>query len=159
MRNFFEYPEALKSPGSPELMEDLLQGRDCRVERIVSWGQATPEGEWYDQELDEWVLVLEGEALLECRGRGQGRERVRLGRGDSLFLPGTCGTGCWKPAAPASGWPCMAIYHCRPAERNEKAPRLTRGAFRSIRSLRCRQRRLFTCATAGKPWGCAGGSC
>lgn len=84
MKNFFDYPETIEQPGSPELIENMLHGPGmCRVERIVSWGHATPEGEWYDQELDEWALVLEGAAVLECEGRGE----TRLRRGDSIFLP------------------------------------------------------------------------
>ena len=43
----------------PELFETLATGAgSIRVERIVSNGQVTPEGEWYDQDLDEWVVVL-----------------------------------------------------------------------------------------------------
>ena len=34
------------------------------VERIVSTGQSTPAGEWLEQELDEWVAVLQGHAEL-----------------------------------------------------------------------------------------------
>lgn len=45
------------------------------MERIVSNGQVTPEGEWYDQDLDEWVVVLEGEARLHYMdGEGSGAE-------------------------------------------------------------------------------------
>ena len=40
-----------------EMIEELVQGRDLRIERIVSRGQASPPGFWYDQEEDEWVLV------------------------------------------------------------------------------------------------------
>ena len=44
----------------PELFETLATGAgSIRVERIVSNGQVTPEGEWYDQDPDEWVVVLE----------------------------------------------------------------------------------------------------
>jgi cupin 2 domain-containing protein len=47
-----------------EQFEDLLQGGNFRVERIVSNGQATPPGEWCDQSTDEWVVVLAGAARL-----------------------------------------------------------------------------------------------
>ena len=56
------------------------------LERIISHGQTTPEGEWYDQERDEWVVVLEGEARLQY---ADGQEAV-LRRGDHLFLPHHC---------------------------------------------------------------------
>ena len=48
------------------------------MERIVSNGQVTPEGEWYDQDLDEWVVVLEGEARLHYMDG----EEVGLKKGD-----------------------------------------------------------------------------
>ena len=49
---------------SEEVFEDLLTHKQLRVERIVSKGQTTPEGEWYDQEGHEWVLVLQGAGEL-----------------------------------------------------------------------------------------------
>lgn len=60
-----------------------------RVRGASAWsasypnGQVTPEGEWYDQDLDEWVVVLEGEARLHYMDG----EEVGLKKGDSLFLP------------------------------------------------------------------------
>ena len=57
--------DAYPSLEEPELFDTLATGAgSIRVERIVSNGQVTPEGEWYDQDLDEWVVVLEGEARL-----------------------------------------------------------------------------------------------
>ena len=73
------------APDDPrEFFETILTGGDSlAVERIVSNGQTTPEGQWYDQEHDEWVAVLEGEARL---GYDDGREII-LRRGDHVFLP------------------------------------------------------------------------
>ena len=42
----------------------LLTHADLKIERIVSTGQASPPGFWYDQPHGEWVLVLRGEAKL-----------------------------------------------------------------------------------------------
>lgn len=42
----------------------LLTRADLKIERIVSIGQASPPGFWYDQPHGEWVLVLRGEAKL-----------------------------------------------------------------------------------------------
>ena len=48
--------DAYPSLEEPELFDTLAAGAgSIRVERIVSNGQVTPEGEWYDQDLDEWV--------------------------------------------------------------------------------------------------------
>ena len=49
--------DAYPSLEEPELFDTLATGAgSIRVERIVSNGQVTPEGEWYDQDLDEWCL-------------------------------------------------------------------------------------------------------
>jgi cupin 2 domain-containing protein len=47
-----------------ELIETLLKAEGVRIERIVSMGHASPEGFWYDQEENEWVLLLSGAARL-----------------------------------------------------------------------------------------------
>jgi cupin 2 domain-containing protein len=49
---------------SQEVMEVILETESFRLERIISTGQATPAGKWYDQETHEWVLLLTGEAGL-----------------------------------------------------------------------------------------------
>lgn len=47
-----------------ELFETLISANGLRIERIVSRGQSSPEGFWYDQEDHEWVLLLKGAAKL-----------------------------------------------------------------------------------------------
>jgi cupin 2 domain-containing protein len=47
-----------------EFMQTLLKTGGFRLERIVSNGSRTPEGDWYDQDTDEWVVVLKGKARL-----------------------------------------------------------------------------------------------
>lgn len=47
-----------------ELCTTLLASSHVRIERIVSTGQASPEGFWYDQDRREWVVVLKGAARL-----------------------------------------------------------------------------------------------
>ncbi len=66
-----------------EVSAVFVEGAGARVEHIVSHGQASPTGFWYDQDEDEFVLVLEGAAELEVEGEGI----VRLGVGDWLDLP------------------------------------------------------------------------
>lgn len=54
-------------PGVPEQNErfsELLKRPGLRIERIVSTGQASPPGFWYDQAEGEWVVLLQGEATL-----------------------------------------------------------------------------------------------
>lgn len=66
-----------------ELVEPLLEDRGVLIERIVSTGQVTPEGEWYDQDRDEWVALLQGEARLRY---ADGRV-VQLRTGDHVLIP------------------------------------------------------------------------
>ena len=47
-----------------ELIENLVENDGLRLERIVSTGHVTPEGQWYDQDSDEWVVLLTGAARL-----------------------------------------------------------------------------------------------
>jgi cupin 2 domain-containing protein len=57
---FSNLPDASVS----EIFQTIAQNGVVRIERIISHGQITPEGEWFDQELDEWVLLLSGSAEL-----------------------------------------------------------------------------------------------
>ena len=67
-----------------EFFETLFTtSEETRVERIISHGQITPEGEWYDQEQDEWVMVVKGKARIAYLDGGE----VSLAKGDYLFLP------------------------------------------------------------------------
>jgi cupin 2 domain-containing protein len=56
----------------------------ARVERIVSTGQASPEGFWYDQAWTEWVVVLTGSAGVRIEGEAAARI---LGPGAWLEIP------------------------------------------------------------------------
>ena len=47
-----------------EVTDALLAAPGLRIERIVSLGQASPPGFWYDQPEAEWVLLLKGSARL-----------------------------------------------------------------------------------------------
>lgn len=67
-----------------EVFDTLLSLPAVRIERIVSRGQATPDGEWYDQQQGEWVLLLAGAAGLLLEGEAEPR---RLLPGDYLYLP------------------------------------------------------------------------
>jgi cupin 2 domain-containing protein len=54
-----------------------------RLERIVSAGHATSPGQWYDQDTNEWVVVLSGRAGL--RFEDESEPRV-MGRGDYVLI-------------------------------------------------------------------------
>ncbi|WP_422003486.1 cupin domain-containing protein [Reyranella sp.] len=50
--------------GAEEFVEPLVARGGVRIERIVSTGQASPPGFWYDQDEDEFVVLLAGAARL-----------------------------------------------------------------------------------------------
>ena len=80
MSNLFDdVPRSL----SAEKIDVLLEVPGVRVERIVSTGHATPPGEWYDQDHDEWVAVLRGRARVRIEGEANDRT---LSVGDHLLL-------------------------------------------------------------------------
>lgn len=69
---------------SEEEFTGLLQRPGVRIERIVSFGQASPPGFWYDQAEHEWVLLLRGAARLRFAGEEQD---IALVPGDCLDIP------------------------------------------------------------------------
>jgi cupin 2 domain-containing protein len=74
----------LATPSVAEVFHTLLAGNRFELERIVSTGQSTPAGEWYDQDHDEWVLLLSGEARLLFEGQPSACE---LRPGDYVNIP------------------------------------------------------------------------
>jgi cupin 2 domain-containing protein len=48
-----------------ELIENIVVANDVRIERIISTGHSSPPDFWYDQNENEWVIVLQGSAVLE----------------------------------------------------------------------------------------------
>ncbi len=76
---FSELPQERSSESFLTLMETA----GVRIERIVSRLHVSPENFWYDQEHDEWVLLLKGEAVLEFADGA----RIGLQSGDHLRIP------------------------------------------------------------------------
>ena len=66
-----------------ERFDTLLAQPGIRVERIISTGQASPPGFWYDQPLGEWILLMSGSATLEFEGDAAPR---RMKPGDYLWI-------------------------------------------------------------------------
>lgn len=71
-------------PTAEEEISELLVQPGLRIERIVSTGQASPPGFWFDQPTHEWVTVLSGEARL--RFADEDAARI-LRAGDFLPIP------------------------------------------------------------------------
>jgi cupin 2 domain-containing protein len=77
---FADVPRALPA----EQVTAILSAQNVRIERIVSTGQASPPGFWYDQDGPEWVILLAGSAGLEIEGEAAPRH---LKPGDHLDIP------------------------------------------------------------------------
>lgn len=67
-----------------ELITVLANSAAVRIERIVSEGHASPDGFWYDQLQDEFVILLQGAAHIRLEGMNQLAELVP---GDYLSIP------------------------------------------------------------------------
>ena len=80
VKNFFNN---LPDASNAEQFETLLENKSFKLERIVSLGQATPEGEWVDQDRDEWVMLLKGRAGLLF----EGETVIELKEGDYVKIP------------------------------------------------------------------------
>ena len=89
-----------------ELFETLARGRELRIERIVSRGHATPEGQWYDQPDAEWVMVVQGAARVVFE---DGRQ-LDMGPGDWIDIPAHCRHRvAWTVPDQATVW--LAVHY------------------------------------------------
>jgi len=48
-----------------EIFDDIITTDQLRIERIVSKGQTSPDTGWYDQNENEWLIVLSGYGVVE----------------------------------------------------------------------------------------------
>lgn len=78
-RNIFDQVE---NSGPDELIIPLLERAGFKLEQIVSNGRGSTPDFWYDQEGDEWVLLVRGEAVLEFE-----HESLSLKAGDYYLIP------------------------------------------------------------------------
>lgn len=80
LKNFFSnIPDKLPD----EIIEIVFKSDSIRIERIISQGQCSPEIFWYNQSENEWVIVLEGKAMI----RFEDKSIVTLHKGDYLYIP------------------------------------------------------------------------
>ncbi|MDR0776946.1 MAG: cupin [Azonexus sp.] len=102
--NFFADLPAL---GGDEQFRELLARPGLRIERIVSSGQCSLPGFWYDQADGEWVVVLQGEAKLRFADEMEARH---LRAGDILDIaPRRRHRIDWTPAGQHTVW--LAVFY------------------------------------------------
>jgi cupin 2 domain-containing protein len=66
-----------------EFFEFLVKNNTVTIERIISKGHKSPESGWYDQEKNEWVVVLKGKAVLSF----EDQTSIQLNEGDFINIP------------------------------------------------------------------------
>lgn len=81
MQNLFENTPR---ESADEIVEILHEADRLKIERIVSLGNASPPGFWYDQPNDEWVLLVAGAARLRFEGDDAAQE---MKPGDYCHIP------------------------------------------------------------------------
>ncbi|NEO84152.1 MAG: cupin domain-containing protein [Spirulina sp. SIO3F2] len=74
---------SIPSEMNDEIFEVIAQNSVVKIERIISYGHRSPASGWYDQIQHEWVMVVQGTAILEF----EGDEAVTLQAGDYLNIP------------------------------------------------------------------------
>lgn len=79
-KNIYNQPDNIKGE---EIFEILQKGEGTIIEKISTIKQYSEPGQWYDQELDEWVLLLKGKAVIEIKNESL----IALDEGDYIFLP------------------------------------------------------------------------
>jgi cupin 2 domain-containing protein len=90
-----------------EVTQTLLEAPGLRIQRIVSWGQASPPGFWYDQPEAEWVLLLAGAARLRFAVEAEDR---LLAPGDHVTIaPHRRHRVAWTDPATPTVW--LALFY------------------------------------------------
>lgn len=72
---------------SDEIFDNIIQTKNITIERIISRGHTSPKDFWYDQEKNEWVILLKGHARLKFL---ENYELVELKAGDYINIPAHC---------------------------------------------------------------------
>ena len=81
VKNIFKnIPEDL----SEEIVEKILEVKNIRIERIISKGQSSPPNFWYDQNENEFVIVVKGRAKLHFMGE---EKPILISKGEYTIIP------------------------------------------------------------------------
>jgi len=75
--NIYELPPF---PLTEEVTTILTENENVRIERIISTGQVS---DWYDQTETEFVVLLEGNAIIEY----ENGKNFAMSKGDTLLIP------------------------------------------------------------------------
>jgi len=65
-----------------EFIEEILSTKNFRLGRIISEGHTSPLNFWYDQDKNEFVLLLKGKAKLSF----ENGKKIELNPGDYMII-------------------------------------------------------------------------
>jgi len=103
---FDQATRASASAAADERIDALVEQGGVTIERIVSMGQASPPGFWYDSPRAEWVALLSGAATLEFEGNPQPHS---MSPGDHVLIHAHCRHRvAWTSNTEPSVW--LAVY-------------------------------------------------
>jgi cupin 2 domain-containing protein len=74
----------IKTRPPEEIFETIIKTNQFKIERIISGGQSTDKGKWYDQDEGEWVILLRGSAGLLFESNN---EEIIMKPGDYVNIP------------------------------------------------------------------------
>ncbi len=66
-----------------EVFDQLLQNEQIKIERIISKGHSSPKSGWYNQDKNEWIIILKGDAIISF----ENNEDIILKVGNHLHIP------------------------------------------------------------------------
>lgn len=81
IKNIFS---GIKKQSPDEIIETIIKTNQFKIERIISGGESTEKGKWYDQAADEWVILLKGSAGLLFEGDNK---EIVMKPGDHVNIP------------------------------------------------------------------------
>ena len=81
IKNIFS---GIKNQSPEEIFETIIKTNQFKIERIISSGQSTDKEKWYDQDIDEWVILLKGSAGLLFESNN---EEIIMKPGDYVNIP------------------------------------------------------------------------
>ncbi|SEA34462.1 cupin domain-containing protein [Paraburkholderia sartisoli] len=111
--NLFDVSGLTAPTGPDERFDTLVDRTGLRIERIVSTGQASPAGFWYDSPNEEWVLLIAGAAALEFETPAESGDIARphmMQPGDYVRIPAHCRHRvAWTHADEPTFW--LAVHY------------------------------------------------
>ena len=81
-KNKYNFFDKVTVDKENEIFLKIFENNNIKIEKIVSNGQTSPKNFWYEQKENEFVMVLDGFAILQFE-----EKEVELAKGDSINIP------------------------------------------------------------------------